>query len=913
MKKLIIWTLAFILIFTEILFPIQMNAEEITDQCEDMAFKVEEPIAVDEKLVGEGQAGQEIEVLFNNLTDVIKVDDAGSFEYEWKDEVPEAGGNIILKSGPYEIELTVKEEGVETEPREAKLVEACEVSVIPEEEPVEEIMDDEDQLDVEEEQSGAVDEEVFETEQEVPVESSAGEEATSREGNESDKQTESEEVKPEKTPERASETHASEGGEEPVKADEEGGEETLVDEAIDESSEEKESGTEETGDETLSDESKSDEVSHLEGSEGMLSEENDPGDEADQVEESAKENSREEDNKNKLEDDDSEEGEEDNDERIGKSGKKKTLEVDKDEENEARDNKMVKGAGFSLFNTFSTAMAESEVPIIISEDTNSVYVSTPSGFNDALGSKDVERIILMDHIQQPKPSVVESETGKKIIDGNGKSIDLVNSTMILNNSRVFNTNVTEMVIRNTNLLTTNDDTDGGFIKKETHSANIHLENVNFDTGNNGKNGKLGSSWESTINFYGSNIINTRSSQNGMAFKQVIVHEGAKLTLHNEGNGSAFKFENHFLRNGVFGLEIRKNSNVEISSESKILETNLTRLGSRVKNIIQDGAQVIFKGNHSDNLFDIDTNTSFMVTNAKLVSFNNENPNGGLFSVRGLFGIPIDASFEVYNVVRKYWYKKDRIEKKPDVSVEIQEDKFTLDSNSNIRRMDLEQPIYELEPFEVDAVSDTHAMITGKTRPRATVIIYDIENVELAKTESDSEGNFSFTLKEHEKLKDKVEAGTVLTFKGELDNAQAETEMTVQGNRLQFIEPPPDIIFETAEIKNEEKIIKRESPHYDFEVVNTRKNSDWKLTAQAVEPLNDGNGNELRNTINYFYEDGNSTPMEKEPIKVVSKNTNGTQQVSWGPDEGILLKMNPIRAEADKEYSATINWTLSDGP
>ena len=162
------------------------------------------------------------------------------------------------------------------------------------------------------------------------------------------------------------------------------------------------------------------------------------------------------------------------------------------------------------------------------------------------------------------------------------------------------------------------------------------------------------------------------------------------------------------------------------------------------------------------------------------------------------------------------------------------------------------------------------------------------------------------------MDDRFEVGTVLRFDAKLDNAASETvEKTVIGNRLEFGHVSTSIPFKTTEIKDEEMKIYRQNDNPGIEIVETREDRGWKLSVEATTPLTNENQDTLENALYYFSAGSEPELIEGTPFSVAHGGTSET--IEWARDEGILIKLNPIRAAADTEYKATIEWTLSDGP
>src|SRR5699024_5837301 len=214
-------------------------------------------------------------------------------------------------------------------------------------------------------------------------------------------------------------------------------------------------------------------------------------------------------------------------------------------------------------------------------------------------------------------------------------------------------------------------------------------------------------------------------------------------------------------------------------------------------------------------------------------------------------------------------------------------------------------------IEIEDIYDTDKEIRVKTEPGSTVNIYDEEGNKIDIYPIEDDGVFKFELEEP------LNAGDVLKFDAVHDHHESpEVEKVVIGNRLEFVTPPEGMIFETTEIKDEETIIERKND-WNLAVNNTKPNNHWKVEAEVKEPLtNINNDNDtLENAM--IYKDGaNEKYLEDGSVEIARKNATdppGQIEINWQENEGILIKINPIMAKPDTEYSTTIEWTLTDGP
>lgn len=219
---------------------------------------------------------------------------------------------------------------------------------------------------------------------------------------------------------------------------------------------------------------------------------------------------------------------------------------------------------------------------------------------------------------------------------------------------------------------------------------------------------------------------------------------------------------------------------------------------------------------------------------------------------------------------------------------------------------------ELNDLTIEGTSKENYIVSGTTETDAIVTIRDVEGNEIGTVISDAEGTFSI-----EVSSDNVDPADELsvTATDEAGNESDPTPIIVPDDQL-AIESVPDIVFETTEIKNQETIVGRQDNNYVIDIIDTRKNGNWTLSAHAIDSLQNDDGDILPNSV--FYMAGNEEiSLEGSAAEVATKDdavSVGTMDsITWAENEGILLKTNPIDAVSDSEYSTTIEWTLTDGP
>lgn len=189
----------------------------------------------------------------------------------------------------------------------------------------------------------------------------------------------------------------------------------------------------------------------------------------------------------------------------------------------------------------------------------------------------------------------------------------------------------------------------------------------------------------------------------------------------------------------------------------------------------------------------------------------------------------------------------------------------------------------------------------------------------------SDGVYPFEFKLNQPLPANSKVTVILSLKGwgwlsgNITREINRLDQIVIGTQFGFSTTPPrNITFETTEITNApNKIIPRVAGnHISVSVTDTRANGSWNLTVRADQMTHTQSGHQLENAL--YFKDGVSGEeqlIENTSVSVANKSSNETStemNKSWGQNEGIVLKTNPIQAMPG-EYESTITWTLTDAP
>lgn len=198
-----------------------------------------------------------------------------------------------------------------------------------------------------------------------------------------------------------------------------------------------------------------------------------------------------------------------------------------------------------------------------------------------------------------------------------------------------------------------------------------------------------------------------------------------------------------------------------------------------------------------------------------------------------------------------------------------------------------------------------------TEPDDIVNVINSEGNIVATGHIDINGNFSIEL-------------TELVNPDEVLIVQAVDEAGNESNTLQVtvpldvtrIESVPDIVFNTTSITNEETLVLRQSENNSVQIMDTRREGNWELSAGA-NSLSNNNGDELSNALVYIKRNGEEVHLGNEAVAVASSDDASSSElidtITWSDNEGMLLRLNPIFAQAGTTYNSTITWTLNDVP
>src|SRR5699024_6458064 len=192
---------------------------------------------------------------------------------------------------------------------------------------------------------------------------------------------------------------------------------------------------------------------------------------------------------------------------------------------------------------------------------------------EALDDRNVEVVIMMNDLSGTSANNnirSTSDNGQVVLDVNGYSLN-VNSLTSTSNVGIFevrDSNVKNFVVKNArNLKTQNTNRHSGmFIAEQV--VDMHFVDVNFNVENDQNAGMFGSGYQATLNFHGTNNINSfRTSTNGYAinYPYVKVHNNSTLNLNAGNGGMNFIANSDFPNSLPVGLWTGSNAKVNVKT------------------------------------------------------------------------------------------------------------------------------------------------------------------------------------------------------------------------------------------------------------------------------------------------------------------------------------------------------------
>lgn len=189
-----------------------------------------------------------------------------------------------------------------------------------------------------------------------------------------------------------------------------------------------------------------------------------------------------------------------------------------------------------------------------------VAVDNRVDFENALRASDIEVIILKNDMSNLRSQTIYSNSSQKVIEANHHSISMDNNHYLTKSQN----SLTNIVIRNaSNLYSSTTNTTNGFFRMTT-PTDVNIVNSHFNSGFQENAGNVGTSWESTLHFYGQNSINyTSTSGYATYYRYIQIHDGASLKLNSSSEGF------YHYSNGMTHSVAPPNMGVKIGDHSRL--------------------------------------------------------------------------------------------------------------------------------------------------------------------------------------------------------------------------------------------------------------------------------------------------------------------------------------------------------
>lgn len=585
---------------------------------------------------------------------------------------------------------------------------------------------------------------------------------------------------------------------------------------------------------------------------------------------------------------------------------------------------------------------------------NTANVSNVNGFLQAMGNRQVEVVNLNANItlnanqsKDPRLRDIMTNTGQKVIDGQGRY------SLIMNTNGEESINIASgqtMIVQNIPNMyrESNNWRERGFngLFSLNAGAILNVANSTYNSGGLGTRGNrhiyhLADGDAATVRFFGTVTINNHSRiidyPRALEVKAVEITPGASLQV----NGAGIFFQDmkgggpgytgiHVQSGGSLNMNLwtnefgmyfdgdSRNPKIQVDSGAAFN----VRVDSSIRSLIQIGGHVVVRfiinqpesvvlqQNQGNNMYMYDgeigrdaknptTGIRFYLSNVTLTRTGNL--QGGLrtFTTTPQHTPANPGTFTttILNENGRRTYYSGLFDK------QLSKLEFTTAITSTV--------------VEVNDILDYDKTITGKATPGSTVTVTDGN---MSKTgQSDGQGNFTI------RLDRPFNGGTELTFTAQKDGTRpiGSISKTVIKTTL-AIESVGKMNFGTHPFSMTNKTYKLEEPL----TVNVRDSHpsnlperNWWVTAQVTETFKTRDNKKLDDIL--FYNNGRGdTSLARGAVEVFNKKeaaynqATGVSSKTWKKgNNNFVVKVNPLLkgATTNKEYKATVKWTLVNGP
>lgn len=585
---------------------------------------------------------------------------------------------------------------------------------------------------------------------------------------------------------------------------------------------------------------------------------------------------------------------------------------------------------------------------------NTASVSNVNEFLQAMGNRQVEVVNLNANItlnanqsKDPRLRNIATNSGQKVIDGQGRY------SLIMNTNGEESINIASgqtMIVQNIPNMyrESNNWRERGFngLFSLNAGAILNVANSTYNSGGLGTRGNrhiyhLADGDAATVRFFGTVTINNHSRiidyPRALEVKAVEITPGASLQV----NGAGIFFQDmkaggpgytgiHVQSGGSLNMNLwtnefgmyfdgdSRNPKIQVDSgaafnvnvDSSI--RSLIQIGGHVvvRFIINQPGSVVLQQNQGNNMYMYDgeigrdaknptTGIRFYLSNVTLTRTGNL--QGGLrtFTTTPQHTPANPGTFTttILNENGRRTYYSGLFDK------QLSKLEFTTAITSTV--------------VEVNDILDYHKTITGKATAGSTVTVTDGN---ISKTgQTDAQGNFTISLDRP------FNGGTELTFTAQKDGTRpiGSTTKTVIKTTL-AIESVGKMNFGTHPFSMSNQTYKLEEPL----TANVRDSHpsnlperNWWVTAQVTETFKTRDNKKLDDIL--FYNNGRGdTSLARGAVEVFNKKeatynqSTGVSSKTWKKgNNNFVVKVNPLLkgATTNKEYKATVKWTLVNGP
>lgn len=219
------------------------------------------------------------------------------------------------------------------------------------------------------------------------------------------------------------------------------------------------------------------------------------------------------------------------------------------------------------------------------------------------------------------------------------------------------------------------------------------------------------------------------------------------------------------------------------------------------------------------------------------------------------------------------------------------------------------------PIEIAPIFSGAKFVQGSTESGAELKVDYYSGSVLGSAGGTAAGDGSY-----EVLVEAVDAGSPLTVSAVAAYLMRMEKTVVLEKEaiLGFLDVPLEMQFETTTLAKEEVLIPRLNTDWRIQVLDTRPSAGtWSLGVSTTGPLTaqtPQGPHVLQGALVYVDGQGSKSELnESDRIVYTTQSGQEITDISWAPEEGIMISLRAGGAYADTTYHTTLNWTLFDTP